>query len=578
MAINYDDIFKRANHYFSKGEYDSALNVLEEVKENDAKIIDFKYKMLTNMAQVCEKENDAESLLVCLTEMEKISPKNENLLLKIALTLEETNHTPNALLYYQKILELNEKSYDALIHIAILFAKARKYSNAIDYIERAKKEKPNQYKTAYAYFKVYEGQCKFQEALTYAKEMALLNPNNPNGYYDCARTSFHIYDYKGSLEYCEKYMKFEPEDVDILCLKAQCLKKLGNVQESNNILKSLVSKYPKSYIVKSIYSSEALTNKDYKEGMKYYLDVVSPEEVKKERGKVADKFCEYAKKQWHRENISGKTVLIYQGAFGAGDYMMFSRYINEIETRAKKVIIEADENFYDLFKYNYPNSTVLKETKEAVPNNQYNLTCSSMELFYATNIGFERYPCAEGWIKASDEKITEAKNSGIFDHSKINAGIFWRGKGGLMGYRSTDFENFIPLFNNTNCNFISFDIVSKDNSTLELMNKYNIKDCSKYIKNAMDTAAFMKNLDVFITVDSFPLHLAGSLGVKTYLILPVLAEWRWFNDNKITPWYNSVRIFRQTETEDINVIMNRIKNELELLFSYRSFFTLKSNK
>ena len=64
MAINYEDIFKRANDFYLKGEYDAALNVIEEVTEKDAKITEFKYKMLTNMAQVCERENDIESLLV----------------------------------------------------------------------------------------------------------------------------------------------------------------------------------------------------------------------------------------------------------------------------------------------------------------------------------------------------------------------------------------------------------------------------------------------------------------------------------------------------------------------------------
>ena len=509
--------------------------------------------------------------------MEKIKPEDENILLKIALNLEQTNYLPNALLYYQKILAVNPKSYEALIHIALLFIKAKKYKQALDYIERAKNEKPNQYITAYAYFKVYEGECKFKEALNYAKQMVSLNPNNENAYYDCARTSFHLFDYKNTLDYCDKYLKFQPNDTDILCLRIQCLQKLGMTNNTASLYEDLIKKYPNSYVAKRFYAMEVLSKKDYQNGMKYYLDIVSPKTMTEEKSKIEDKFFEYEKKQWRRENLTNKTILVYHGSFGAGDYLMFSRYIHELEQTAGKVIVETNENFYELFKYNFPKSTVIKETKDPVLSNTYDYSCSSMELFYGTNIGFERFPYNEGWLNIPNEKIQAAKNTGIFDTAKLNAGIFWRGSDGEMGYRSMDFENFTPLFDNQNCNFLAFDITKKDEKALELIKKYNIKDCSKYIKNAADTGAFLKNLDVFITVDSFPLHLAGALGIKSYLILPVLSEWRWFNDTKTTPWYNSVRIFKQTETENIDVIIQKIKKELELLYSYRSFFSIKNH-
>ncbi len=562
MSVNYEEIFNKAEEFFKLGDFDSALNVLEEIKEQNQKVLNFKYDLLSKMAEVCEKADDISALLVCLLEMEKITPENENLLLSIALNLEHIDKLQEALLYYQKILNINKRNYDAIIHIAILFIKSKKYNSALKYIEQAKRIKPNQYKTAYAYFKVYEGMCKFKEALRFAKEMVLLKPNDLNGYYNCARTYFHLFDYKKSLEYCDKYLNFNPDDTDILCLKVQCRQHLDLTWDIFSELENLINKYPDSYVLKKTYASEKLRNKNYEGGMKYYLNIISPEEVKKDRGKVAEKFCEYSKKQWHREDVTGKTLLVYQGAFGAGDYLMFSRYIHEVEKRAAKVIIEADENFYELFKYNFKNSIVIKETKEAIPSSDYDYSVSSMELFYAVNLGFDKLLYPEGWLQVPTSNIKEAAKTDIFAKDKINTGIFWRGKGGLMGYRSIDFENYIPLFSLSDFRFISFDIEEKDEKTIELMNKYEIKDCSKYIKNSFDTSAFMKNLDLFITVDSFPMHLAGSLGVKTFMILPVLAEWRWFYDTKNTPWYNFVRIFRQTENGGIEEVIQNIKKEL----------------
>ena len=70
---------------------------------------------------------------------------------------------------------------------------------------------------------------------------------------------------------------------------------------------------------------------------------------------------------------------------------------------------------------------------------------------------------------------------------------------------------------------------------------------AKDFKDFESTAKAMKNMDIIISVDTSVAHLAGALGVKTYLLLPYSNDWRWFDDTKTTPWYNSVEIFKQTD-------------------------------
>ena len=70
---------------------------------------------------------------------------------------------------------------------------------------------------------------------------------------------------------------------------------------------------------------------------------------------------------------------------------------------------------------------------------------------------------------------------------------------------------------------------------------------AKDFKNFSDTAKAMKSMDIIISVDTSVAHLAGALGIKTFLMLPYVSDWRWFNDTKTTPWYTSVEIFKQTD-------------------------------
>ena len=86
---------------------------------------------------------------------------------------------------------------------------------------------------------------------------------------------------------------------------------------------------------------------------------------------------------------------------------------------------------------------------------------------------------------------------------------------------------------------------------------------AKDFKNFSDTAKALKAMDCVITVDTAVAHLAGALGVKTFMLLPYASDWRWFNDTKTTPWYNSIEIFKQTDhiswEKPLSDIMERIQ-------------------
>ena len=86
--------------------------------------------------------------------------------------------------------------------------------------------------------------------------------------------------------------------------------------------------------------------------------------------------------------------------------------------------------------------------------------------------------------------------------------------------------------------------------------------CAKAISNYKDTAQLLKGIDILVTIDSSIVHMAGALGVKTFLLLPYTAEWRWFNDNYSTPWYQSVRIFKQSSSSSWDEVINQVKDAL----------------
>ena len=94
-----------------------------------------------------------------------------------------------------------------------------------------------------------------------------------------------------------------------------------------------------------------------------------------------------------------------------------------------------------------------------------------------------------------------------------------------------------------------------------------IKGCSllkKSLGDFSDTASLIKMLDVVISVDSVIAHLAGALGKKTFLLLPEKSSFLWMNERKDTPWYPSVKIFRQSTLGDWKKPMEELICELQL--------------
>ena len=89
-----------------------------------------------------------------------------------------------------------------------------------------------------------------------------------------------------------------------------------------------------------------------------------------------------------------------------------------------------------------------------------------------------------------------------------------------------------------------------------------LKDLAPLIGSYEDSAAFLKNMDVLVTIDTSIANLAGALGVKTFLLLPKTSEWRWFYDNDKTPWYDSVKILKAEKDLVWDDVMKRLEEEL----------------
>ncbi|MFY3904261.1 glycosyltransferase family 9 protein, partial [Achromobacter xylosoxidans] len=93
---------------------------------------------------------------------------------------------------------------------------------------------------------------------------------------------------------------------------------------------------------------------------------------------------------------------------------------------------------------------------------------------------------------------------------------------------------------------------------------------SQDIRDFDDTAAILTQLDVLVSVDSSPLHLAGALGCPAWALLPFASDWRWLRERRDSPWYPSIRLFRQPAPHAWQPVLEEVADALRVLRTARS--------
>jgi ADP-heptose:LPS heptosyltransferase len=147
---------------------------------------------------------------------------------------------------------------------------------------------------------------------------------------------------------------------------------------------------------------------------------------------------------------------------------------------------------------------------------------------------------------------------------RITVGIAWGGNPAYAGdaQRSLELARFLPLADNPRVQLVSLQ-KGPQAEQLASVAPGKILDAAPLLEDFADTAALMDRLDLIVTVDSAPAHLAGTLGRPAWVLLPFTPYWFWLLDREDSPWYPSVRLFRQPKRGDWDAVFARVATELQ---------------
>jgi tetratricopeptide (TPR) repeat protein len=261
---------------------------------------------------------------------------------------------------------------------------------------------------------------------------------------------------------------------------------------------------------------------------------------------------------WEGEDLSGARILLWAEQ-GFGDTIAASRFIPLVKAQGATVIFECPRPLTRLFG-RLRGVDELIAAGERLPKADLHAPLMELPRLFAA------YPST---VPPAPDLHPQPELGAKFEPllaeiaGRIAVGIAWAGNRDYAGdaQRSIPLERFLPFADNPKLRLVS---LQKGPQAEELARAGDgrILDAAPLIEDFADTAALMDRLDLVITVDSAPAHLAGTLGRPTWVLLPFTPYWFWLLDREDSPWYPSVRLFRQPKRGDWDTVFARIAEEL----------------
>jgi Flp pilus assembly protein TadD len=265
---------------------------------------------------------------------------------------------------------------------------------------------------------------------------------------------------------------------------------------------------------------------------------------------------------WDGSALDGRTILLYAEQ-ALGDTIQFIRYARLVQERGGTVVVECQPALAQLLA-SCPGIDRLVPRGSPRPAFDIQAALLSLPGLFGTTLA--TVPANVPYLFADPGLIARWQKE-LVGEATFKVGIAWQGSPTFAGdrLRSVSLRHFAPLARLEGVRLFG---LQKGPARQQIRARhFTVADLGSTLDEASgaftDTAAVMKNLDLVVTTDTAIAHLAGALGVPVWVALSVGPDWRWLLDREDSPWYPSMRLFRQAQPHDWDEVFERMAAELK---------------
>ncbi|MDR5739447.1 MULTISPECIES: hypothetical protein [unclassified Caballeronia] len=275
------------------------------------------------------------------------------------------------------------------------------------------------------------------------------------------------------------------------------------------------------------------------------------------------------------EPVAGKSILLFtEGGFG--DLVLFSRYIDALlNDGAREVVIEAFDFWTDVIRRR-PGVRTAEPTHEAriAESHGCDRIATAFHLWprYQASPYFPQHnPAALISLDTARPLPAEIRAMLAEGESRLKVGLVWRSTSGVRHepYRSIQLTQLADVLAVPGCRFYSLQVGDLSDAERAMMRAHDVADLAPHVHSFGDTGRAYEQLDLVISIDTGAAHLAGALDRPVWMLLAQACDHRWYDCRRYTPWYPSMRLYRQEQLGDWSAPLADMRADLAQLAATR---------
>lgn len=328
------------------------------------------------------------------------------------------------------------------------------------------------------------------------------------------------------------------------------LKRLGRLDEAAATLRRATEISPDAADAHKNLGMCLLLMGDWAEGWREY-------EWRRRTGELEPR--DFAEPEWDGGALDGKTILLHAEQ-GLGDTIQFVRYAPLVRDRGGRVIVECDARLARLLA---SVDGVERVVAKGAPMPGFDVQASLLGLPLRFATTEDSIPAALPYMVAPREAV-ETWRRRIGHDDRIRVGLAWAGRKEHKEdrYRSIPLDAFRPLMTIANMKFYSLQVGERAADVAAEALGDEVEDLTPALDDFSDSAAALAALDLLVSVDTSTAHLAGALGRPVWVLIASAPDWRWMTGREDSPWYPSMRLFRQEAPGEWAPVIERLRGEL----------------
>jgi tetratricopeptide (TPR) repeat protein len=535
--------------------YDHAVEWLTRAIRQDPKP-----NYLASLGTALQQQGRYEEALKVFDKATQLSPDDAELWRQMGDILVQQQHHDRALLTYQHALKFNPDHPDALYKSGALLNQFGRHDEAIAHLDRSAEAMPGHAPTREARARTLFNLKRLEESLAEGKRAYQLDSRNADTCNNIGAALRLLGRDAEALKWFDKALDIQPNSTEILNNKVTLLYDLHRFNEV----------FALHVHMKSLGLNNAMT--EWNVSLAHLLTGNLEAGWRGHHARLKLPSAKYPKislPMWLGEKeIEGKTILIAADE-GLGDTIQFVRYVPMLAERGARVVLVVQDPLFRLLSgMDGLSQCIPKSAMSTVPAFELHCPVSSLPLAFGTRL--DTIPSITSYLPSPAISRVQAWEDRLGPRTKLRVGLVWSGS----PTHTNDHNRSIPLRTlarilDIDATFVSLQKDPRPDDATFLRGRGDVIDLTADLTDFTETAALVSCLDLVITVDTGVAHLAGALGRPTWILLPYTPDYRWLLDRDDSPWYPTMRLFRQTETREYETVLDRARAELAQLISAR---------